>query len=175
MNVTHWQSKCFFWMADSLLRRSNQQFKHILKPIFKNLPSILHRSTDKFTSIIFFLGELINNSTSQINQMIYIHDSIIKWLIHAPYDLIKSQNTNDLCEIFTLADSHPSLQLAYAPFLARIIEISLGHFEWTQFTRIYYYGLRFGVEKLSQEAKWNMEYVRRYILNEYATMGIIRR
>ena len=74
-----------------------------------------------------------------------------------------------------MADSHPSLQLVYAPFLAKIAEVSLGHFEWAEFTRIYYYGLRFGVEKLSEEAKWNMEYVRRYILNEYATMGIVRR
>lgn len=145
MNLAHWQCKYFFWITDSLLRRSNKHFKHLLKPIFKHLPSISHRATDKFTSIIFFLTELINNSSSQINEVMDIHDSIIKWLIHAPQDLIKSQKTNDLCEIFTLADSHPSLQMIYAPFLAKIVEISLGHFEWAEFTRIYYYGLRFGV------------------------------
>lgn len=45
---------------------------------------------------------------------------------------------------------------------------------WTYLTQLYYFGLKWKAED-TESGYWKMEYVRRYILNEYAEMGISRR
>jgi hypothetical protein len=94
-----------------------------------------------------------------------IHYSASAWLAQLPKETLKGQQSSDLCELLTVADSHPTLQNVYSPYLSILLEVSLGHFPWRDLTRLYYYGLRFGIEEHSEEALWNMEYVRRYILN----------
>ena len=53
--------------------------------------------------------------------------------------------------------------------MRKVIEISLGNFEWETQNTIYYHGLIWGIEDE------NMEYLRRYILNTYASLGTARK
>ena len=57
----------------------------------------------------------------------------------------------------------------YRSFFAKVLELSLGNFEWETQNTIYYFGV---VWKVEDE---NMEYLRRYILNTYASLGTARR
>ena len=57
----------------------------------------------------------------------------------------------------------------YKSFFSKILSLSLGNFEWETQNTIYYYGL---VWKIEDE---NMEYLRRYILNTYASLGTARK
>lgn len=159
---------------DSFVNKYTRDPLPFIKKMFAYLPRISFRSYDLVTTPIIFLKE-ITEKFKDLSMILSIHESMAVWLLTIPKKTLKSQDPSDLCDMLSLADSHPSLQQIYTPYLLTLLEMSMGHFHWTELTRIYYYGLRFGVESLSDEAKWNMEYVRRYILNEYATMGLRRR
>ena len=49
---------------------------------------------------------------------------------------------------------------------------SLGNFTWEYYNMIYYFGFIGGLLKEESE---NMEYLRRYVLNGYAALGVNRR
>ena len=57
----------------------------------------------------------------------------------------------------------------YQSFFCEVLKLSLGNFGWETQNTIYYYGL---VWRISDE---NMEYLRRYILNTYASLGTARK
>ena len=87
---------------------------------------------------------------------------------------LSSQPSSVLCEVLPHADRHPALQTLYLPYLERLLNFSLGRFEWPLLTQLYYFGLRWKANT-GESGFWRMEYVRRYIMNEYASMGIRRR
>ena len=57
----------------------------------------------------------------------------------------------------------------YEPFYRLVLRMSLGSFKWENQNVIYYLGQVHGIEDE------NLEYLRRYILNTYASLGTARR
>lgn len=57
----------------------------------------------------------------------------------------------------------------YGEFYAMVLRMSLGNFKWESQNVIYYFG---HVQGVHDE---NLEYLRRYILNTYASLGTARR
>lgn len=57
----------------------------------------------------------------------------------------------------------------YEKFYRSVLKMSLGNFKWESQNIIYYYG---SIQHIEDE---NMEYLRRYILNTYASLGTARK
>jgi hypothetical protein len=130
---------------DSLLSKYPDNCLPFLKHICSYLPAITFQKYDNISAAVIFIREITEKFKS-LSVIMSIHESMASWLLKIPKESLKVQNPSDLCDVLSLADTHPSLQSLYTPYLLLLIELSLGHFPWTELTRIYYYGLRFGVE-----------------------------
>lgn len=94
------------------------------------------------------------------------HRDLSRWLSEKME--CRKQKEKELCYLLEAVEAK-KVSSEYRQYFEKLISLSLGNFEWESQNTIYYYGLLWGFDSE------DMEYLRRYILNTYASLGTSRK